>query len=279
MNDTYLAKPLVVHRAAPTTRAEIVARKTHVAKHRLFQNYNNAGKKKYRSIVTKKLLNTNNKLENINNSILFDTIQTEIQEAIRVGGGLDQVVDQMDNGSDDKDVPATLLTREEKIAMHAIRKKEKLKEKAGGVPPAVVNYVPPVPRETLEKLLQLNEANEKMSKQQQASRHSMIVPSMEMIAALSQQITGDKIKKRRRSRSSRSNRSSMSNRRTKREEREMREKEIDTLQTDFWENRLTSELARPLGIEAFIQSQLVPSSSSSSSSSTNKEFISDSKKC
>ena len=80
--DTYLAKPLVVHRATPITRAELVARKTRMARRRLLKGYKDAGTKKYRLSATTKLIGNKNMLEDVDNSRIYDVISHEIKEAV-----------------------------------------------------------------------------------------------------------------------------------------------------------------------------------------------------
>jgi hypothetical protein len=234
--NVYNARPLVVHRAHHVTQAELVKRKTKIAKKRLLQKYIQSGKKLYRSKSVNSLITRSNNSSSSNNqneSILitkeeqidrdlYNEVTKEIMEALHIGGGLNPVEDEIK-------VPQTTLTRQERIMMHKIKELEAQRQKSGGVPPPIVDYIPPVPASTLHRLKQLNLAEKKLSsilsKKIDKRINPLVKPSKEMLNACKTQIYGKQIKRN----------------------------DDYSLHHDFWENRLTSQLARPLGIEAFIQ--------------------------
>jgi hypothetical protein len=241
---TYNAKPLVVHRSRPVTQAEVVQRKTRVAQRRLLQGFAKAGKSGRSIEKLRKRRNTPKPHNNADPRItsaeeddrhLYLEISKEIMEAMRVGGG-DPILDRA------YEPESKTLSREERIQLHAINAKAKLKEKSGGVPPAIVDYKPPVSASTLHKLHQLNRAEKKLPINNLSTRiHPKIVPSLEMRKACNQQIHGIGVQRTIQRTAQKSSK-----------KHSMKQKDHH-LQHDFWENRLTSQLARPLGIEAFIQ--------------------------
>jgi len=218
------------------------------------------------------------------NCAIYLKISREILESIDAGG----------YNEDDKVVVETVaVSREERIKMHAVRKKETRKRKAGGVPPAIVNYVPPVPTATLDKLKQLNQAEKKLPRRYRRVQPTVNL-SKEMDQALSRQIHG--LTSSSSSSSSSSLPSSIS---TSKSNRKYNRSKIpvdiptsssapivhgaahdnphnnlhnDPIQYDFWENRLTSTLARPLGIEALIRSRPLPTSKTETAAPS---FVSD----
>ena len=303
---TYNAKPLVVHRAKPVSTAQIISRKTRIARKRLNRQFFSAGtnpntgiKHVHRLIDTVNNSQTNVAImKNATNCAIYVKISKEIINSIDAGGGLDAFNDDIDRLMQGKEKP--LLTRDEKIKMHAINAAAVQKQKEGGVPPPIVSYTPPVPSSTLLRLQQLNEAEKKLPKHLQKKEHPKIVPSKEMEQALKQQIYGlsskfqskrssnnrnnssnnrnnrnnrNRNKNRNRKRNKDGNRNEKNNSKSRRKSNNntsIEENDDLTLNTDFWENRLTSTLARPLGIEALIQSRSIPTPDGS-----NTNFVSD----
>ncbi len=292
----YSAEPLhaVPHRGKPTSSAERVRRARARARRRLRKGFLAAGRGARAGAEVEALRGRVASGAAADRATetrrLFGDLASEVIEAVDVGGGGGP-------GATSYAPPTPpQLTREERIKMHAVRAAAERKRKAGGMETAFIAHAPDgMSSEMVTKLVQMNETLRRTRPKDFMPVNVKVAASREMnmavadsVRALSEKLVGPPLpppqqhhhhqqqqQQRRRKRRHKQGRRRKHKRRgetppgappLQAPENPHRsgpvvpveEGPADHIQTDFWDNRLVSTLARPLGVEALLRSRPIP---------------------